>query len=1044
MRFRSWLTKYWDLLLVLLLGLTPLLWYKEGLVIAGGDNYLLLNYGNLLNDFLHTWTARLNFGVPNLQTSQLFPLVSFWTFFNKGLGLSLLNTGRLWSVAVFTLTGLSMRGLVVSLLAPSHQPRTTSVRWGAATAAVLYMFNVWVMIDAMTPVMRVVAVFLPFFVLFWIRGLTSEKFSLRFPLSIGLLSLFLASTYAHLVSAVAIPLTFFFYLIFFLIFTKEFRRGLKMVFFSSLFFLIFNLWWLLPYFLSLKVIYPSWESAASSYNFLSATPIFDAFRFMGFWAFRSFDPVTHRAHVPYAHYYYELTFLFLSYVLSVLALVAVFFRPRDRRVIFFSFLGLLGVFLAKGASPPLGFFYQYLYGHLPGFAAFREPFARFTGVTVFSFSFLLGFTVSHLYNRMEARWYDRIDNPGRAILALWPLGILSAILALSFPILTGSVLQDPSWHGNTYDALRVDVPSYWKDLDSWLKSHNPLAKVLVFPRQPYGTCYRWNSGMCSAGPVAPLFLANSVFIYPESGFYYGDSLLKRLYDLMNAENYYDLSPLFSLLGVDYVLVQNDLVSGEDPSSQTHPKVLAKLAVRQNSLSLKKTFGKLDLYEYAGRNPPPVFSLPAKYELAVGEKELLPERLLLEGGRSARPVYFSGGKVNPVSPGVLTEAKTVFIDLTKEMESSGRQSFTFTVPQTGGYELFSQERGVDDNFPQDLTLLLDGEKWEEPSTEDPRAPLTRWGRRLLLEGKHTLDLSYRPLGNLVSEEGFFFGSLSTDRGLLTLGDSPPGGESAFWMLPDGPQVLTSFIPLKAVAPEGLYKVSFWYKNISGELRYFGMHENSCLLSTGKKDLAGENLFKSGCQNSISTYPLPSSSAWRYFEVDLEMKPTTRTAFLYFEFTKPGSEIWISSLRAERSLENFWFVENLSPDVGATEEIFPFTYEKVNPAKYYLAPAANRPPFVLVFHQSFSRHWKVYLAKSRPPSPFSLGETFFLKSLPESQHFPADGYANAWEIKEADVRSLGSSYEIIVEYQPQRFYLLGLSFLIVGLIFSGVYFSLRRNG
>lgn len=76
-------------------------------------------------------------------------------------------------------------------------------------------------------------------------------------------------------------------------------------------------------------------------------------------------------------------------VLPILAFSSLLFvNAKHQKIIFFSFLALLGAFLSKGANPPFGFIYLWLFDHLPGFLIFRDP-TKFYLLTCLAYSVLL-------------------------------------------------------------------------------------------------------------------------------------------------------------------------------------------------------------------------------------------------------------------------------------------------------------------------------------------------------------------------------------------------------------------------------------------------------------------------------------------------------------------------------------------------------------------------------------------------------------------------------------------------------------------------------
>lgn len=1022
--------KRWSFWAVFLLGLVPLIWYRDGLPIAGGDNYYLLNPRPLFFDFLHTWIGRTNLGVPNLQTSLLFPYTFFWYFFGL-FGLSPFIIELLWSIALFLLPGLAIYLLFGYLQKSAGSRLGWGEEWACLAVAVWYMFNTWVMVDVLATVSRLIAGLLPLFLLFWIKGLEAEKFHWRYPFSLGLLSLFLSSTYAQPVAAISIPFAGGVYLFLFLGRTRRFAHAVKVGLSSLFFFLIFNLWWFFPYFLSMRGLYASFEGAARSHQFLYATPIFEAFRFLGFWAFRmQFDAQT--PHVPYAPLFYEPLFIVLTYVLTLTALAALLLKPRHKYVVYLAFLGLLGVFLAKGANPPLGGIYRFLYENVPGFAAFREPYARFTGIAVFSFSLLLGFSLQEIFRRFSPSLATRVGSGGRVLLKTWPLLFVGAILLLAHPLLTGQVIQDTRWHGLTYESLHVAVPAYWEKLAAWLTQGGEIpGKILLLPRTPYGHCYRWRLGMCAGGAIAPLFLARPLVLHPETALYPGDELIQDFYQRLALTTDYNLSPLFDLLGISHVLTQNDIVWERNPFDIKDPPTLAKLLAAQKDLVFKGALGNLDLYEYLPRNPwPKVFPVRRSFYIS-GSADSLPDKVLLQGN-------FAVGDVYLFSP--LNTDKPLFVDFESSAETASGKKFTLQVKSPSRYQIFIKETGTKFLLPGQLRYRLDG----QPLAPSAQGVVGRsWyslGIYPLDKGKHVLEIDYPPAGNWLSAEGFFNGRLQP----LGAEEPPqkeplPRGASATWLLPEPAGTAVSFIPLQRVLAGNSYRLSFWYKNIKGAVPYYGISENNCAVPLSKSDFDGRLLSQVGCQTVSWAPRLETSLEWRRIETTVKLRDATRSAFVFFQFDSPAAVLAVSGVSLE-PLFDWALTARDEESAGAIPEarVPQVSYRQLNPAKYHVFVRGQAPRGEIVLNESFNGNWKVYpLPRGGLARDWPLA-TFFLKALPEKQHFVANGFANGWEIQSEDFMSLGEDREFIIEYQPQRFYLLGL-FLLLGGVSLSVFFG-----
>lgn len=70
-------------------------------------------------------------------------------------------------------------------------------------------------------------------------------------------------------------------------------------------------------------------------------------------------------------------------------------QKSRKNILFFSLLALLGAFLAKGANPPFGGIYLWLFRHVPGFVLFRDP-TKFYLLVVLPYSVLIPYALCKL------------------------------------------------------------------------------------------------------------------------------------------------------------------------------------------------------------------------------------------------------------------------------------------------------------------------------------------------------------------------------------------------------------------------------------------------------------------------------------------------------------------------------------------------------------------------------------------------------------------------------------------------------------------------
>ena len=144
---------------------------------------------------------------------------------------------------------------------------------------------------------------------------------------------------------------------------------------------------------------------------------------------------------------------------------------RDGRVLFFSLLALVGIFLTKFIFPPFPGAYGWLYRNFPGFNAFREP-SKFTFLIYLPYAVLIGCLVGHLLRRAGRGGWKPVAALLLAALVSLPF------LAMAVPVATGSA-----------GALFVgrDIPDDYLVLKDFLRAQPGFFRTLWVP-----TFSRWS------------------------------------------------------------------------------------------------------------------------------------------------------------------------------------------------------------------------------------------------------------------------------------------------------------------------------------------------------------------------------------------------------------------------------------------------------------------------------------------------------------------------------------------------------------------------
>jgi hypothetical protein len=111
------------------------------------------------------------------------------------------------------------------------------------------------------------------------------------------------------------------------------------------------------------------------------------------------------------------------------------------------------------------------------------------------------------------------------------------------------------------------------------------------------------------------------------------------------------------------------------------------------------------------------------------------------------------------------------------------------------------------------------------------------------------------------------------------------------------------------------------------------------------------------------------------------------------------------------------------------------KKINPTRYIIKSDIGSP-FLLVFSESFNKLWRAYCKVLPVEKKGALRD----RSIELTRHYIVNGYANGWWVDTAELKSLNpdaKSFEIILEYEPQKLFKTGLMISLVTLVLCIAY-------
>lgn len=549
-----------DYLAIFLLSLHVLFWFQGDLLWIGGD------FGFPMNQYLPYVWYQLDCGY--LTTTSSLPLSAFFAFL-RVLGLSLSAIEKVYFTVLTFLAAASMYYLTSVLLNSSHYRR-----YAALTSSIIYMFNPYLFVSLIFLPMYAV---LPLMLAVYVKGLRGEGLvqnALIFALSSVLISHPLIANYRWVVFA-AITLVLYTAIHAF-VDRLDVRHLIRFLPLCTAFSVLTNLFWILPasqYSTQLLSVAELGLQTVPIIFFGGATStLVEATRWLGQWAFYSTNPL----YFSFAPIYIENPIMMgITFIMPIMAFGAFLLRPKDKNVIFFTALTLLGLFLAKGVNPPLGWLYEWAVLNISVLRVFRESF-RWMALVTLGYSFLIGFTCAEIY--------DRLSHPKKrlrsyAVACLF----LSLIFINSWPLVTGDVLNfwhDPSQRG-------VEIPEYYWNAEDWFSSDHDEFRVFVLPRR--GT-YIGHSWGYQGGDISQDIFTKPMIVGRAWRKPYSKELIDQTFDAFYENKTTAFRNALVLLNVKYILVERCLIT--EPSADRDIGLLEFY----NDIESVKQFGELLVYE----------------------------------------------------------------------------------------------------------------------------------------------------------------------------------------------------------------------------------------------------------------------------------------------------------------------------------------------------------------------------------------------------------------------------------------------------------------
>lgn len=614
-----------DILLLLLIGLIPLLWFGSGELVMGHDSGWTLVPEERFFDRFSAWTG-FEFGS---DQSLFIGSVTIYVLpaLLSSLNFSIYQVQQLTYVYWFFAIAVSMYVCIITIL------KTSNNRLIALGAALFYSVNhytlqAWTVAELSK---FSAMIFFPItLALLW--SVFEKKLALRYavvlfafvsvifnggggsgiPLYAGMfLSLGILFLYELLILKCSIKLLIKTYLLFILSFT------------------LINAYWILPMVSVIQSQYSPFassggpEGAVAWTNVISGnTSIINLLRLQGFSSW--YDSPDHAFAYVYLN---NPLFIFSSYVFGVLAILSIIFtkQKQEKKIIPFIFLVFVfSLVFAGGTHSPFGFIYEFLMKHVFGFAIFRTAFYKFGYALWFAVAILASYSIIKISERIHKK-----------------LSLFAFIIFCSFVLLyhnqyfTGvffNILGDFKTKIQLSNDL-VDSKTYVKRLP------DDIRIMLLPPPSPInGQTDIYVNGYFSRTPLPFQISQKSIVSNRESNTTAQENLTESFYSHMRNKDYSRAKNILSELGVTHLLLRNDVLLNHKTYRVEDPALYEQRIREVEWISLEKDFGDWEIYSVSDAGD--LFSVVSpNINYISGEESVFIKNSNLASGKIFTPILF---------------------------------------------------------------------------------------------------------------------------------------------------------------------------------------------------------------------------------------------------------------------------------------------------------------------------------------------------------------------------------------------------------------------
>lgn len=986
-------------LLVVILGLTPLIWFigKEGMLINGVDTNFPLDPWVWFQRRFFVWNSVTNAGV-NFSSSTAGLFFHFIQVVPYSLGFNLQHTQIISFVFWFSLIVTSAFLLARTII---PQKPLIQVLFVTLYSFNIYLFNSWENVKVAN-LSLVAAIPLALFVYSLHR---LEKIHLTE-------TVFLSVIVGIILSGTGInPAYFLSFILVYLLFIagdliSSFKKDLILKKVKDAAILlsvvtIVNLFWILP-----TVDYVAREVPSSGsineigfINWIDGlsenTSLLNVLRLQGVWDWYATDPGTGvPLYIPYAgSYLFGVPYQLYSFAVTLFAVLSFVFFDARRKSLYIGF-GLMvftGIFLGAGTHPPTGVVFRWLSLHLPFFSLFRSPWYIFTPLVFLAYSGLICLLVNSLDEKLRGTTL-RIAKPA---LFGGVLVMIMATLLYSKPLISGDIFRPAR-----PDGFYINFPAYVFEGKNWLYSGS--GRVIGYPNNNIEV---FNWGYRGIDSVLGLLVERETLFSP---FNEGNApisiIIKEFFQNLRKGEKEAASSIAGKLNLGLIFEKKDQKDLSDEPSINLDSVPTSV------------FGDWHFKEFPGSEFVPKiyaaenFYLAYPYSVNEGILSAVGGRdVILNSGDSVvndLPNISSAGKVILAENSQLQDLLTFEIEpgLLNRILSRDLSTvvFTFEVPSDGLYQPLLERYKLED-FGIDLGKGLDLEVDEKPvvwSVSSLSDSYVRFVPVAFSKGYHKARIKLKnpnllPGGNFEGEIKFSKSTSVSEGGVYTIESNEK--EKFLSILNTGVQNATAGFQISPFDYMGDYYVEVRYKQIYGHSARMLVSQTGSVFSRGQIEI------------------MPNYPEWRgfsFFYRSSRVKSKMEVKLMAATVTDPfGTKVMYDDLKVQKVFSNkLIFVENSGRVITTPRQL---DFRKISPSHYEGETYRAEIPHLLVFSENYSPEWELTVYDK---------EGMELAAPP---HFSANFYANAWYLGDYP-----EGYKFKIYYNPQKLFWAG--FIISSLV------------